>query len=63
MNNKRIRDAATANRVKLWEVAAALGIADGSLSRKLRFELPEDEQTRIVGIIEQLAAGRGNVYG
>ena len=63
MKNRRIRDAANANRVKLWEVAAALGIADSSFSRKLRFELPEDEQTRIVGIIEQLAAGRGNVYG
>ena len=58
MNNKRIREMATRKGVKLWEIAAKLGIADGSLSRKLRFELPEEEQTSIIGIIEQIAAER-----
>lgn len=63
MKNEKIRQAAMITRVKLWEVAAALGVTDGTLSRKLRFELPEEEQTRIIGIIEQIAAEREGING
>ena len=63
MKNEKIRQAAMITRVKLWEVAAALGVTDGTLSRKLRFELPEEEQARIIGIIEQIAAEREGTNG
>ena len=39
MNNKEIRDYAKAKRIKLWQIAAELGLNDGNFSRKLRFEL------------------------
>lgn len=53
--NDRIRSAAKAAGVKLWQVAEAVGLSDGNFSRKLRHELPEEEQGRILGIIEELA--------
>lgn len=40
MANLDIRAAAVSAGVRLWRVADALGIADASLSRKLRKELP-----------------------
>ena len=57
MKNKRIREAAKSAGVKLWQIADAIGINDGNFSRKLRHELPEDEQQRIMEIIKQIAEG------
>ena len=54
MENQRIRDAAKAAGVKLWQLAEAYGLSDGNFSRKLRHELPEEEQKRILKIIEEL---------
>lgn len=48
MTNKIIRDFAKENSVRLWQIADACGMADGTFSRKLRHELPEDEQRRII---------------
>ncbi len=53
--NDKIREAAKTAGVKLWQIAEAVGLSDGNFSRKLRHELPEDEQERILGIIEELA--------
>ena len=53
--NERIRATAKNNGVKLWQVAEAYGVNDGNFSRKLRRELPEEEQNKIIGIIEKLA--------
>lgn len=58
MANQKIREKAATLRVKLWEVADAYGLSDGNFSRKLRRELPEDEQQRILSIIEQIARER-----
>lgn len=55
MNNQDVRRAAAGSGVKLWQVAEALGIADCSLSRKLRRELPAEEKEKIFGIIRELA--------
>lgn len=56
MYNQDIRRAAAGAGLKLWQVADALGIADGSLSRKLRHELPTKEKEKIFSIITKLAA-------
>ena len=56
MENVKIRDAAKQAGVHLWEIAERFGCNDGNFSRKLRRELPEDEQRRILGIIAELAA-------
>ena len=55
MHNQDIRRAAVGAGLKLWQVADALGIADGSLSRKLRHELPAEEKEKIFSIIQELA--------
>lgn len=53
--NQTIRDTAKAHGVRLWQVAEVYGCNDGNFSRKLRRELPEDEQQRIIGIIKSLS--------
>ena len=53
--NEQIRAAAKTAGVKLWQIAEAVGLSDGNFSRKLRHELPADEQERILDIIEELA--------
>ena len=53
--NQTIRESARSNGIKLWQVAYAYGVNDGNFSRKLRHELPEDEQQKIISIIERLA--------
>lgn len=58
--NEVIRTHAKKQGVKLWQLAAALHINDGNLSRKLRFELPEDEQERLLSIIDEIAAENKN---
>ena len=55
MANQDIRRAAAGAGVKLWQIAEALGIADCSLSRKLRQELPQEEKDRIFSIIRELS--------
>ena len=56
--NMDIRKYALAKGVRLWEVAEKLGIAEGSLSRKLRKELPRTEKSLIRGIILGIAEAR-----
>lgn len=53
--NQDIRRTAAGAGVRLWQLAEALGMADCSLSRKLRRELPVEEKERIFEIIDRLA--------
>lgn len=57
MANQDVRRAAAGAGVKLWQVAEALGIADCSLSRKLRKELSQAEKERMFSIIEAISKG------
>lgn len=54
--NFDIKERALKKGVCLWEVAEIIGIADTSMSRKLRKELPQDEKDRIFKIIDDIAA-------
>lgn len=56
--NMEIRNAAKREGVRLWQVAERVGVNDGNFSRKLRRELPSDEQEKILTIINELAAER-----
>ena len=58
MKNVQIRESAKEAGVKLWEIADRLGMTDSSFIRKLRRDLPADEQEKIAGIIEALAVER-----
>lgn len=53
--NMEIRNTAKRSGVRLWEVAEAIGITDGMFSRKLRRELPETEQRKILNIVADIA--------
>ena len=54
MANEIIKLAAKKAGVRHWQIAARLSINEGSLSRKLRVELSEEERERILGIISEL---------
>lgn len=56
--NAEIRKAAKNSGVCLWQIAERIGVNDGNFSRKLRRELPPEEQEKIMGIINDLAAER-----
>lgn len=53
--NEHIKRYAKDRSVKLWEVAYRYGITDATFSRKLRRELPTQEQEKIMEIINELA--------
>lgn len=55
MQNQDIRRAAAGAGIRLWQIAEAMHMADSSLSRKLRRELPADEKERIYKIIHSLS--------
>lgn len=52
MNNLIIRNALKEYGVKQWQLAELLGCGEYTLCRKLRRELPREEQERIVEIIK-----------
>lgn len=53
--NEDIKSYAKLNKVKLWQIADALGITDTQLSRKLRYELEPDMKRKIMKLIDQIA--------
>ncbi len=57
MKNAIVREELDTRRIKHWELARRLGISDNTLSRKLREELPQEEQEKLVQIIQQMAEG------
>ena len=54
-SNKDIRAVAAAAGVFLWQIAEAIGVTDGTFSRKLRRELPDDEKAEILQVIQKLS--------
>lgn len=55
MCNNDIREEAKKAGVFLWQIAAEYGVNDGNFSRKLRQELPKQEKTKILEIIDRLS--------
>lgn len=55
MNNMRIRIKLMEYNKRLWWLADILGTSEATISRRLRKELPEEEQTRIIQLIEEKA--------
>lgn len=55
--NEELRNTAKAARVRLWQVADALGISEATITRMLRKELSADTKAQILGIIERLGGG------
>ena len=55
MANRKLKAAIQESGLKKWKIADLLGIRDDSFSRKLRHEMPEDEQNRIIDLIRHYA--------
>lgn len=55
--NMKIREKARNSGVRLWQIADALGMQESLFSKKLRKELSEEEQEKILSIIDDLAKG------
>ncbi len=49
---------ATANNVKLYEIAHKVGCNDGNLSRKLRY-MEDSDVAYFKGVIDQIVSERG----
>ena len=58
MANSSLRQYALLNNVRLWQVAAKLGIQDSNLSRKLRFELKETEAEKFRKAVDEIVLER-----
>ena len=56
--NKEIREYAERKGVRLWEIAAKIGINDGNFSRKLRVELSNEKKAEIKNIIDIISLER-----
>ena len=55
MANETVRNFAKEYGVRMWQIAEAMGVHENTLTRKLRHELPEIEQARIMSIILQIS--------
>lgn len=58
--NQTIKTRAKQSGVYLWEVAERLDMTDGNLSRKLRRELPAEQQEEMLALIDEIAAEKKN---
>lgn len=58
MNNSDVRTAAKNAGVFLYQIAAAIGISEPTMTRKLCFELTKDEKKSIFEAINQIAKER-----
>ena len=56
--NDDIKSYAKAKKVKLWQVAEALGITDSQLSRMMRHELETEQKRRIMKHVDKIADGK-----
>lgn len=56
MCNMDLRQKAKEKGVFFWQIAAELGISEPTMTRRLRFELPEQEKQKYLSIIDKLSA-------
>lgn len=52
-NNMLIRQTLRLYGTPLWKLGRILGISESSVTRLMRDELPEEEQVRIISLIEK----------
>lgn len=56
--NEVIRESLSRNKVYQWQLAEHLGIAEYTLTRMLRHELPIEQQEEICKEIDEIIEGR-----
>lgn len=55
--NQMVREAAKKNGVKLWQIAAYLGISEPTMTRWMRSPLSPERETQILAAIGEIAKG------
>lgn len=55
MCNMDLRQKAKEKGVFFWQIAAELGVSEPTMTRRLRFELPEQEKQKYLSIINKLS--------
>ena len=55
LNNMKIRIKLLEHNKRLWWLAQILGTSESTITRRLRNELPEEEQLRIIQLIDEKA--------
>ena len=58
-SNMDIRRKAMENGVPLWKVAESLGMSESGFSRKMRYEMNDDDKTKVFQAIENVKNGGG----
>lgn len=58
MCNLDIRRKAKEKNIFLWQIAAALGFSEPTMTRKMRRELSEDEKKKFLEAIDKIAANK-----
>ena len=53
MKNETIKETLNKYGLKQWQLADLMGIREEVLSRKMRYELPKEEQKRIIELIKK----------
>lgn len=53
--NNDIRNAAAAKGVKLWQIAEGMGLSESAFCRKMRRELPAEQKSKALKIIDDLS--------
>ena len=52
--NQKVRSALRLNKIPVWMLADKLQCHENTVLRRMRHELPEAEQKRLVAIIEEI---------
>ena len=56
MANKAVKDALKRHGVPQWELGKELNISENTMYRKLRTDLPKQEQDQLIRKVEEIAA-------
>ncbi len=57
MSNKEVRLYAKFKDVKFWEIANAINVSESTLTRWFRDELPEEQKTAYMRLIDLISKG------
>ena len=56
--NEGVKNAARRMRVPLWAVADRVGVSESTMTRMMRRELSEEEQSKLIRAISEIARER-----
>ena len=59
MANEEIRNIMNKKRIRHYEVAAVLGISEGTFCKWLRTELPDDKKKLVINAINDICDSEG----